>query len=171
MGLFDWLKPDPSADWPRSRRIDRTLDLAAVRWAGVAFGDPPESLRSLGRPSNRRPFSEGTFEYFAEGFTVEIDSKGVDAFGLAIGSRPWDEPHTPHPLRVIWPEGEQTHVDQTTVIGCFADRLGDPAFEERDEQEIIQRYDRQTFQLELEAALDQTVRRINLWRTCEPDVS
>ena len=169
MGLFDWLKKDPSSQWPLKRRIDRTLDLRTARWAGVALGDPARTLRSLGRPSNRKPFSQGMFEYRPEGFCVEIDRDRVEAFGLVVGATDWDASYTPHPVRVIWPDGSETVVDHATDHACFTEHLGTPIDRDQDEQEIVQRYDRQTHQLELEAALDRAVRRINLWRNFESE--
>lgn len=132
MGLFSFLRRDPTARWPDAGRGPVALDLRAGTVGGVAMGAPWASLERLGRPASHRA-PAGTFTYPLRGFEVDVSEGKVLAFGLVF--RPaWtevDSDPTFIPCRadVLLPGGERTvWTTETTADGVKAD-LGAPEHE------------------------------------------
>lgn len=163
MGLFDFLRADPSQDWPEHQKEPLTLDLGKFAMNDVELGSDPEVLVRFGRPSNRRPFQSKRFVYEKSGMVIEVYDRVLGYFGFPIVAVESDEVG-PGELTVICPDGFQLHLADGSEVNSLLDHLPKPSSIDRDETETVYSFRLAEYEFEIECSPDGAVRRVNLFR-------
>ena len=111
--IFDYFRPDPTRDWPECRQVPLVYDLARRELNGIPFGALADRLRSLGRPSNRKPIWNGSFAYPRLGIEIGlVRRERVDtvmcAFQAKLGEMDIDQHPEFRPCEIELRRGDGT---------------------------------------------------------------
>ena len=147
MSFFSRLftKTDPTSDWPPAQDRAPDVDLDGRRLTGfggaVAFGDPLEAARVLGRPDEVSGGKGGawTLSYERHGLTLEFEEgRFVHAsFSIASGEDSADEPDAWGRER-RGPDGRA--LSSRTRLREVLERFGEPRETQRLEGETVLYY-------------------------------
>lgn len=140
MGILDLFfgPPDPALEWTRSPELRFECELSEPSLAGVRLGDPVARLAKFGAPQNRRPTSEGAYDYRSQGFEIDATGGAVDCFLFL-----WD---ASDPARRF--AGEFTMHGKPVALGAetpeadFLARFGEPYWVDDDGFERLLFYER-----------------------------
>ncbi len=163
MNIFNMFKKDPSESWPKYGRMPLTLDLRDFRLNQIKIGDKPEALMSFGKPDNKKPFQNNSFQYDDLGCLVEIYNGVIGYFAVAIQKDEYT-PFGPVDVKLIAPNAKSLQVKETTLESKIHKLLGMPKKKDVDNIEIIGFYEIKNYELEIEYTLQKTVKRLNLFQ-------
>lgn len=140
-----------------------TLDLRDFRLNQIKIGDKPETLMSFGKPNNKKPFRDNSFQYDALGCLIEIYNGVIGYFAIAIQKDEYT-PFGTTEVKLIAPDAKSLQVKKTTVKSEINDLLGIPKKIDTDDSEIIDFYEIKHYELEVEYTLQKTVKRLNFFQ-------
>ncbi|MDH3584948.1 MAG: hypothetical protein OER86_12120 [Phycisphaerae bacterium] len=166
MGLLDFFRPDPSAQWPSYSRGPLRFDLTQGSVDGFVFGDAAEYLRRLGRPDNRRPFRENTFRYLGLGLIVDIEHDRIEGFELVISPQVYPSVDMQGcVVEMACPSGAVLDMTGGVLWERVAAELGDPAeVDDEDPDDLVLTYRLDALTVEFECRRDRLVAHINVYR-------
>ncbi len=162
MNIFNIFNKDLSESWPQWKRMPLTLDLTDFSLNQIKIGDKPEALMSFGKPNNKNPFRDNSFQYDALGCLVEIYDGVIGYFAIAIQKDEYT-PFETTEVKLISPDAKSLQVKNTTVESEIIELLGMPKKNDTDDIEIIDFYEIKDYELEVEYTLQKTVKRLNLF--------
>ncbi|MBN1904316.1 MAG: hypothetical protein JW927_04390 [Deltaproteobacteria bacterium] len=163
MGIFNIFNKDPSKSWPQWKRMPLTLDLRDFRLNQIKIGDKLETLMSFGKPNNKNPFRDNSFQYDALGCLIEIYDGVIGYFAIAIQKDEYT-PFDTTVVKLIAPDAKALQVKKTTAKSEINELLGMPKKSDTDDSEIIDFYEIKHYELEVEYTLQKTVKRLNLFQ-------
>lgn len=140
-----------------------TLDLRDFRLNQIKIGDKPETLMSFGKPNNKNPFRGNSFQYDALGCLIEIYDGVIGYFAIAIQKDEYT-PFDTTEVKLIAPDAKSLRVKKTTVKSEINELLGMPKKNDADDSEIIDFYEINDYELEVEYTLQKTVKRLNFFQ-------
>jgi len=163
MSIFNIFKKDPSESWPQWKRMSLTIDLRDFRLNQIKIGDKPEALMSFGKPNNKNPFRDNSFQYDALGCLIEIYDGVIGYFAVAVQKDEYTSFETTE-VKLIAPDAKSLQVKKTTLENEIIELLGMPKKNDIDDIEIIDFYEIKDYELEVEYTLQKTVKRLNLFQ-------
>jgi hypothetical protein len=123
MSIFSIFKKDPSESWSQWKRMPLTLDLRDFRLNQIKIGDNPEALISFGKPNNKKPFRDNSFQYNDLGCLVEIYDGVIGYFAVSIQKDEYT-PFETTEVKLFAPDAKSLQVKKTTVENEIIELLG-----------------------------------------------
>lgn len=136
--LFDLFSNDPSKNWTKSGETRLTFDIASESLNGVVIEDSFDKLSVFGRPFNRKPFEQQSFDYPDLGLEIGGENNRIKYFSFSIQN--FTKNSKPCEVTLISERGTQILLTKDTKFSELENILGKPFEQEKRDGEAEYRY-------------------------------
>jgi len=164
MGIFDFLKKDPTTYWNKSSKQKLKLDLNDFSINKLKLGAPKAEISRFGKPDNKKAYKSDNFQYFESGLEIDTENDVVNYFAIIITENEYSESILKAELTVVNSSSEEftvtNQMSRTELIEKFNMKIKET---DEDDEEIVDYLKTDKYTIEIESMKNGKLIQINLY--------